>query len=165
MNNEPEFYRVTRKKDLSDCLVVIHESFRTVAEEYGLTEENCPSHPAFMKPDKLRKQFAERRPMFLLKTADGHFAGYFSLHWQEDGIAELENVAILPDYRHQGFGQLMIDKAKEIVHQNGGAKITVGIIEENTALKNWYQSLGFQHLGTKRFDHLPFTVGFMEINI
>ena len=30
-------------------------------------------------------------------------------------------------------------------------------------LKAWYQSQGFIHTGTKTFDHLPFTVGFMEL--
>ena len=34
--------------ELSECLEVIHQSFRTVAEEFGLTQENCPKHTSFM---------------------------------------------------------------------------------------------------------------------
>jgi hypothetical protein len=37
-----------------------------------------------------------------------------------------------------------------------------GIVEDDTVLKNWYTANGFTHTGTKRFGHLPFTVGFME---
>jgi hypothetical protein len=48
------------------------------------------------------------------------------------------------------------------VKELGGHKISIGIIEENTVLKRWYSNNGFIHLGTKTFDHLPFTVGFME---
>ncbi len=36
------------------------------------------------------------------------------------------------------------------------------IIEENTVLKNWYIANGFVHTGTKKFDHLPFTTGYLE---
>lgn len=44
-------------------------------------------------------------------------------------------------------------------------KIKIGIVEENTILKEWYEKIGFVHTGTKKFEHLPFTVGFMEIEI
>ncbi len=44
----------------------------------------------------------------------------------------------------------------------GFNKIQIGIIEENTILKNWYTKNGFVHTGTQKFEHLPFTVGFME---
>jgi len=43
--------------------------------------------------------------------------------------------------------------------------MTIGIIEENEKLKKWYSDLGFVHIGTKKFEHLPFTVGFMEIDV
>ena len=42
------------------------------------------------------------------------------------------------------------------------------IIEENPTyeeLKEWYEKIGFVHTGTQKFEHLPFTVGFMEIEI
>ena len=44
----------------------------------------------------------------------------------------------------------------------GGTKIKIGIIEENNILKKWYLNNGFAHIGTGKFDSLPFTVGFME---
>lgn len=34
--------------ELNSSLKVITESFSTVAAEFGLTKENCPTHPAFM---------------------------------------------------------------------------------------------------------------------
>jgi len=43
--------------------------------------------------------------------------------------------------------------------------ITIGIIEENTRLKEWYKAYGFVHTGTKKFEHMPFTAGFMELNV
>ena len=37
--------------------------------------------------------------------------------------------------------------------------------EENTALKDWYFTNGFAHTGKRKFEHLPFTVGYMEYEV
>ena len=50
---------------------------------------------------------------------------------------------------------------KKAQEKRDAEEITIGIIEENTVLKNWYADHGFVHTGTKKFPHLPFTVGFM----
>ena len=47
----------------------------------------------------------------------------------------------------------------------GCKKINIGIVEENTVLKEWYASQGFIHTGTCKFDFFPFTCGYMEKTI
>lgn len=54
---------------------------------------------------------------------------------------------------------------KRYVKSLKGETICIGIIEENAVLKEWYKQLGFKHIGIKKFEHLPFTVGFMEMNL
>ena len=156
--------KVESKEQLNICLEIIHSSFITVAEEFGLTENNCPSHTAFMTFDKLVKQFDDSRPMFLFYQDDIP-VGYFSLAKCSDAEWELNNLAVLPEYRYLGIGKVMVDYAVEMVKNYGGNKISIGIIEENSTLKNWYLKLGFNHISTRKFEHLPFTVGLMEINI
>lgn len=156
--------KVNSIKQLNICIDIIHKSFQTVADEMNLTKENCPSHTAFMPIEKLISQFANNTPMFLYQY-NGCFAGYFSLSINDDSV-ELNNLAVLPEYRHLGIGKELVDYAitysKNIL---GANKIKIGIVEENTILKEWYEKLGFVHIGTKKFEHLPFTVGFMEIEI
>ena len=156
--------QVKNKEQLNICLEIIRSSFITVAEEFGLTECNSPSHTAFMRFDKLEKQFGDGRPMFLFYQ-DEIPVGYFSLAKCSNEEWELNNLAVLPDYRHLGIGKAMIDYAVKKVKNYGGTKISIGIIEENTKLKDWYMKLGFTHISTRQFEHLPFTVGFMELNL
>lgn len=156
--------QIKRKEQLNICLEIIRSSFITVAEEFGLTEINCPSHTAFMTIDKLEKQFDKSRLMFLFYQ-DNIPVGYFSLAKRNDEEWELNNLAVLPEYRHLGIGKSMIDYAVTTVKNYGGAKISIGIIEENIVLKNWYLNLGFKHISTCKFEHLPFTVGLMELNL
>lgn len=156
--------RVESKEQLNICLDIIHKSFQTVADELNLTIDNCPSHTAFMPMEKLLSQFESETPMFLYDN-DKKFVGYFSLSADTDSV-ELNNLAVIPGYRHLGIGKKLVDYAIAYTRNTFSAKkIKIGIVEENTVLKEWYRKLGFVHTGTKKFNHLPFTVGFMEIDI
>ena len=149
------------KSDLPECLDVIHRSFATVADEFGLTRENCPKHTSFIPLSYLETQMEWGRLMFGLYT-DERIIGYMSLSKEDDEAYELHNLAILPEFRHSGFGKQLLDYAKETVRSLGGSKIKIGIIEESTVLKDWYIANGFEHTGSKKFDHLPFTSGYLE---
>lgn len=156
--------KVNSQAQLKICLDIIHRSFITVADEFNLTRDNCPSHTAFISLEKLQSQYAEGRAMFLYEKG-GEKVGYFSIK-KSKNTAELDNLAVLPSYRHFGIGREMIGYAKKYANEHLQAnKLTIGIIEENAVLKKWYESLGFIHTGTKVFPHLPFTVGFMEIGL
>ncbi len=149
------------KENLPECLDVIHKSFATVAEEFGLTKESCPKHTSFIPLVYLQTQMKWGWLMYGLFVGE-KIIGYMSLSKGTDDIYELHNLAILPKHRHNGFGKQMLDYAKETVKSLGGAKIKIGIIEESTILKNWYITNGFEHIGTKKYDHLPFTSGYLE---
>lgn len=156
--------RLIQERDLPECLGVIRGSFATVAAEFGLTEQNCPTHTSFMKVEKLRAHFAWGWRMFGLE-ADGRLVGFYALSEAGARIYELHNLAVLPAYRHLGYGRQLLDDAKSRVRALGGDKITIGIIEESAVLKSWYMQNGFVPTGTRRFDHLPFTVGFLEAQV
>lgn len=65
--------------------------------------------------------------------------GYMSLSKESDTTYELHNLAVLPEYRHNGFGKSLLDYAKQTVKSLGGNIIKIGIIEESTILKKWYE--------------------------
>lgn len=150
--------------ELPDCLEVICKSFATVAEEFGLTRENCPGHTSFMKIEKLQSQYDSGCKMFGYYHND-LMVGFFGLSKSSDYDYELQHLAVLPEYRHNGYGKAMLDYAKMKVIDMGGRKIKIGIIDESARLKNWYMANGFKHTGVHKFNHLPFTVGFMECEL
>ena len=153
--------RKINKNDLNECLAVIHQSFHTVAERFGLTRENCPKHTSFMPIYYLETQMKWGWDMFALCCGE-KIVGYMSLSKEDDHTFELHNLAVLPEFRHNGYGKMLLDFAKEQVISLGGHVIKIGIIEESTVLKNWYMSNGFVPTGTKKYDHLPFTSGYLE---
>jgi ribosomal protein S18 acetylase RimI-like enzyme len=152
---------VMHDNDLDKCVQVIRSAFKTVAKEFGLTETNSPTNAAFMKSERLIYDRSKGNLMYVLKEQD-IIAGFMQLENKGEDRYELKNICVAPEYRHRGFGEALLHFAKGKVQELGGNKISIGIIEENTVLKQWYSNNGFIHLGTKKFDHLPFTVGFME---
>ena len=152
--------REIAQHDLHECLDVIHQSFQTVADEFGLTQQNCPKHTSFIPLSFLETQRTWGWKMYGLYT-DKKLIGYMSLSKESEDAYELHNLAVLPAYRHNGYGKLLLDYAKSTVKKLGGNAIKIGIIEESTVLKNWYEANGFEHIGAKKFDHLPFTSGYL----
>ena len=67
--------------------------------------------------------------------------------------------------RHGGFGKLILQKAVQTAREEGFSRINIGIVEESEVLKSWCIKNGFVHDGTRKFDHLPFTVGFMHLMV
>lgn len=140
---------------------MIHRSFATVAAEFNLTRENYPKHTSFIPLEYLQAQKSWGWMQFCIYE-DCKMVGYASLSKEDEDTYKLHNLSVLPEYRHKGYGELLIDYAKEKVRDFGGQKMAIDIIEENTVLKKWYAANGFVHTGTKKFAHLPFTTGFME---
>lgn len=153
--------RRVRIDELDICTNVIRQSFDTVAKEFGLTADNCPTNAAFIRTERLVWEINQGTYFYGLYCDEG-LIGFMGLRDKGEGVFELEKLAVLPECRHNvGAGKLLAYACDEAVKM-GGNKLTIGIIEENTRLKAWYQKHGYVATGTARFTHLPFTVGFME---
>lgn len=148
--------------DLEECVDVIRRSFLTVADEFGFTPENAGRFIAFATT-KERLQWhllAEKRPMYAWVQED-KIIGYYSL-LQDGNECELNNLCVLPEYRHKKIGKRLLEDAFQKATELGCTKVNIGIVEENKVLRNWYEEQGFIHIGTEKFDFFPFTCGYME---
>ena len=53
----------------------------------------------------------------------------------------------------------------DYVGRQGGKKVSLGMIDSHAVLKEWYKSMGFEEKGIKKFEHLPFLVCFMDLDL
>ena len=149
--------------DIPECAHVIRESFKTVADEFGITKENGGRFTAFATTaERLNWQYYTEGRIMRAYYEDGAVIGYYSLVLQEGGHCELSNLCVLPEHRHKDIGSALIADAFDTAKENGRNIMTVGIVEENKVLRAWYESKGFVHTGTKKFDFFPFTCGYLE---
>lgn len=149
------------KTHLEECVRVIQNSFITVAEEFNITKENAPSYVVFATSiDKLEKQLSDGRLMYAYFN-DNKIIGYYSLVLNESRC-EINNLCVLPEYRHGSIGKSLLEHALEKAKEQGCTKIEISIVEENEKLKMWYEKFGFKQTYIKKYDFFPFTCGYME---
>lgn len=151
------------QEDISQCVKVIRTSFATVADEFGITVENGGRFTAFATDEERIRwhMLGEHRPMFGFFDHN-KLVGYYSLLIKDDGECELNNLSVLPEYRHKKIGYSLLAHSFEKAKESGCTKMNIGIVEENTVLRNWYEKYGFVHTGAVKYDFFPFTCGYMQ---
>jgi len=153
------------KSDLPDCLNVFHRGYETVAVEFGLTEENCPDRGRASLPmEKLASEFESGTAMFGCYVGD-EMVGYLGMKMMGAGVCGLDDIIVLPEYRHNGYGKELLDFCKRRAKEFGAGKIRLGMIDDNKRLRKWYEDNGFVNVGYKKYEGAPFTVGKMECTL
>ncbi len=152
---------ITTQDQISSSVDIIRQAFKTVADTFSLTPHNCPTHPSFITYDSLLNLYKKGAKFFGM-FIDGLQIGFIAVEKSDDDLFFIEKLAIIPSFRHKGHGTSLVSFAIEFIRNSKGKKISIGIINEHILLKNWYKGFGFQEITTKKYDHLPFTVCFME---
>ena len=152
------------KSEIPECVQVIRKSFQTVANEFGFTIENAPRFTAFATTEEwLGYQLEyEHRWMAAYYDDNGKILGYYSLQYLEKSECELNNLCVLPEFRHKKIGEALLDDAVARAKSKNCTKMNIGIVEENKVLRRWYETHGFNHTHTIKYDFFPFTCGYME---
>lgn len=116
------------RNDVPECVQVIKSSFLTVANEFGFTVDNAPRFTAFATTeDRLYYQLDnEHRLMYAYYSDDNKIIGYYSLLLQDNKECELNNLCVLPQYRHKHFGADLLCDAYLRAMEKGCTKIKIG---------------------------------------
>lgn len=154
--------RPITRDEIPRCVEVIRESFLTVARELGLKKETSPRFTGFsINEERLYYQFdVEKRPMLCITDGE-KIVGYYSLAPIKDGQIELNNLAVLPEYRHRGIGETLMQDGLHKAKELGAQSVYVSIVDTNKRLRAWYESLGFKYVGARKFDGFDFLCGDM----
>ncbi len=158
---EQNIREITDPAEFATSAKVIRNSFKTVAEEFGLTRQNAPTHPSFLTVRWLKEKKSDDVKFFGLFLGDKQ-NGFIIIEKENKRTYWLEKLAVLPASRHGGYGVKLIGFAIDYIREHGGKKVALGMMNEHTVLKNWYKKLGFKVVTTRKYPHLPFSVSYME---
>jgi diamine N-acetyltransferase len=152
---------ITDRRQIGISANIIRKSFATVAKDFNLTRENCPTHASFTTDEQLDALHKKGLQFFGL-FVNGEQLGFVATEKGEENTYYMEKLAVLPGTRRLGYGEQLVNFAAEFASCQGASKLSIGTIHEHVVLKEWYQKQGFVEIGLKKFGHLPFTVCFME---
>lgn len=152
--------RAGAKTDVDALVSMMQDSFLDVAERFGLTEQNSPTHPSNCRPEWLLREMNRDVTFYILEN-DGQPAGCVALEKINDTVCYLERLAVLPGQRRQGFGEALVKLALSEARLLDVYRVQIGIIAEHKELQDWYEKLGFEEIESKKFPQLVFQVTFM----
>lgn len=146
---------------------LVRRAFQTVADELGLTQERDPKFMAFMPAEQL-EEMRERGATFYGLFRDGEQVGFAAVEREEHDEGEqwfLKRLAVLPDHREHGCARRLIERVIRHVREQGAKELHIGIINEQTRLKKWYQNMGFREYRRFEIPDLPFSVCLLSMNL
>lgn len=152
--------RVGTKADIHVLVEIIQDSFLDVAERFGLTPQNSPTHPSNCRPEWLLREMNRGVTFYMLEN-DGQPVGCAALEKISDEVCYLERLAVLPQERRKGFGEALVKHVLSKARLLDVYRVGIGIIAEHKELQNWYEKLGFEEVESKRFPQLIFQVTLM----
>ena len=111
-------------------------------------------------------KYLERGEMFILD--DNGVKAECVVTKESDGVYELKNIAVVPDYQRKGYGKRLVEFA--LSHYTDCKRMLVGTGDCDSALK-FYNSCGFieshriKNFFTDNYDHPMFEDGVQLIDM
>ena len=152
--------QVCTQKDIGVLAEIIRRSFQNVALRFDLTRENAPRHPSNCTEDWIQKDMERGVTYFVLEN-ENIVVGCVALEQANPEVCYMERLAVLPSKRRCGFGKALVTHVLSEARNLGAKRVNIGIIADQTELKNWYKGIGFVEGESKKIPHLPFRVTFM----
>ena len=121
---------------------LIRGAFSEVAERLGFTRENSPGFTTFVSDEKLLAHLGRPEARCLGIREEGKWIGFVAVVPYEDEFM-IARLAVYPEFRHRGYGRMLMDAACEAAREMGLSEIGLGVVNENAVLKRWYEALGF----------------------
>lgn len=141
----------------------VRASFKTVSDTFGFTEEDDPEHPAFMKTEHMGELIETSLVFYGVFDGEKLIATGGLLTENERYV--LHKLGVRPEYRCLGIGIELMDIICSEAEKLGAEKLWIDITEENVKVKNWYMSYGFNPEYTEKIEGLPYTVGYLSLNL
>ena len=149
------------KSDLSDCLNILKMSYEDGAIRFSQTEENCPYRGRTRLPlSELEREISEGCQMYGY-IHNNELVGFLSLIFADD-VMGINDIAILPEYQNNGFGNALMRFSKEEAVKRKCKEIRLGMIDDNIQLKKWYEKHGFKTVSLVKYDLVTYNVGKMK---
>lgn len=113
-------------------------------------EQLCFSNP--WSKDTFRGEIQNKAisfPLVVIHQLDKKIIGYI-IFWQIGDEAQINNVAIHPDYQGQGFGEMAMRYVLERLRENGVHFVSLEVRVSNLPALTLYRKLGFSILGVRK---------------
>lgn len=115
--------------------------------EIAALEKVCFKVPWSEK--SFRDEMLNKLAVYLVAKDNGKCIGYAGF-WNVSGEGGITNVAVLPEYRRQGVGSMLITEMIKVSETLKLDLLTLEVRKSNTAAQGLYSKFGFEIIGERK---------------
>lgn len=128
--------------------VIVRKAVRTDDKGIFEVEQDSFSIP-WSLPAVQRELESERALYYVLEREDGTIVGYAGL-WQVLDEGQITNIALRKEFRHQGYGELLVRVLMEAAWEAGCTEIFLEVRISNQRAIHLYRKLGYEVLSVRK---------------
>ncbi len=110
-------------------------------------EQACFSTP--WSVDAFQKDLTNENAVYFCLEEEGNVIGYVGM-WNILGEGNINNIAILPDYRRKGYGKLLLEQLIAYGEEQKLSFLTLEVRASNESAIRLYSSVGFREVGRRK---------------
>ena len=128
-----------------------------------MTPEAFPNYVSFETGDKVLLDVDNGKVVFLGEI-NGIFVGTVRCNVDHADVSkgQIGKLAVLPEYRRNMFGELLMKHAEVYLKQCNVSKIKISMVAHFSKLQRYYEQMGYMVKDTRSIHSLPFNVMFLE---
>ncbi|MDZ5253116.1 ribosomal protein S18-alanine N-acetyltransferase [Clostridium sp. LIBA-8841] len=105
--------------------------------------------------ESIENELSNKLAKYLVALDENKVIGFLGM-WVVFGEGDITNIAVHPEYRKQGIGNLLMDNLITLCKENNINSLTLEVRESNLPAQNLYKKHGFKEEGIrKNFYHNP----------
>lgn len=128
--------------------VIVRKAVRTDDKGIFEVEQDSFSIPWSLQAVQ-RELESERALYYVLEQEDGTIVGYAGL-WQVLDEGQITNIALRKEFRHQGYGELLVRVLMEAAWEAGCTEIFLEVRISNQGAIYLYRKLGYEVLSVRK---------------
>lgn len=110
-------------------------------------EQVCFSSP--WSKDAFLKELENENAVYFCIEDDDTVIGYVGM-WNILGEGNINNIAVLPEYRRKGYGKLLLESLIAYGKENNLSFLTLEVRESNQGAISLYRAMGFVEVGRRK---------------
>ena len=99
------------------------------------------------RPEKVGRQINQRDTVVLVALDGRHVAGFAIMHFGDD-TAQLNLLAVHPEYRKSGVGRRMVRWLEKTARVSGVFSVSLEVRATNVDAREFYRALGYRETAT-----------------
>ncbi len=116
-------------------------------EGVASVERACFSTP--WSRESFQKDLTNENAVYFCLEEAGKVIGYVGM-WNILGEGNINNIAVLPDYRRKGYGRLLLERLIAYGEEHKLSFLTLEVRASNEGAIRLYSSCGFREVGRRK---------------